>query len=126
MPALMGPAMTPPREPCWSAAVRFQTLGRQCGPTIVVGAIASAPVGAAAVGLLGVVVGRVRGGDFPGEVRVVHGGLPHVYIAYAAEPLSVGTQVLVINDRGGRRIDVEVWTMSGQDVVDVAGQPEGP
>ena len=57
---------------------------------------------------------------------MVHDGLPHVYIAYAVEPLSIGTRVLVINDRGARRIDVEVWTMPGQDVVDVAGQPEGP
>lgn len=83
-------------------------------------------MGAAAIGLLGVVVGRIRGGDFPGEVRVVHGGLPHVYIAYAVEPLAVGTQVLVINDRGARRIDVEVWNMSGQDVEDVSGQPGRP
>ncbi|MDX6432355.1 MAG: hypothetical protein QOE54_4721 [Streptosporangiaceae bacterium] len=83
-------------------------------------------VGVAAVGLMGVVVIRVRGGDQPGEVRVVHGGLPHVYIAYAEEPLPVGSQVLVINDRGARRVDVEPWNMPGQDVVDVAGQPGRP
>lgn len=82
-------------------------------------------MGSAAVGLLGVVVGRVRGGNFPGEVRVAHGGLPHVYIAYAALPLTVGTQVLVVNDRGARSVDVEEWTMPGQDVVDAAGRPKG-
>jgi hypothetical protein len=82
-------------------------------------------VGAAAVGLLGVVISRVRGGDAPGEVRVVHGGLPHVYIAYAGDPLAVGTQVLVINDRGGRQVDVEVWSLPGQDVADVPGRTGG-
>jgi hypothetical protein len=71
-------------------------------------------------------VSRVRGGEQPGEVRVVHGGLPHVYIAYADEPVPVGTPVLVINDRGTRRVDVEVWNMPGQDVTDVAGQPGRP
>lgn len=79
-------------------------------------------MGAAAVGLLGVVISRVRGGEAPGEVRVVHGGLPHAYIAYASDPLAVGTQVLVINDRGGRQVDVEVWSMPGQDVTDAAGR----
>jgi hypothetical protein len=79
-------------------------------------------VGAVAVGLLGVVISRVRGGEAPGEVRVVHGGLPHVYIAYAPEPVAVGTQVLVVNDRGGRQVDVEVWSLPGQDVTDVAGR----
>jgi len=90
-----------------------------CGATV-------APVGAAAVGRLGVVVSRVRGGDAPGEVRVVHGGLPQVYIAYAVETLPVGTQVLVIHDRGERRVDVEVWDLPGQDVLGGVGQPRRP
>jgi membrane protein implicated in regulation of membrane protease activity len=66
---------------------------------------------ATAVGLVGIVVSRVRGGRQPGEVRVVHGGIPHAYIAYAATPLAVGEQVLVINSRGARQVDVEPWTM---------------
>lgn len=70
-------------------------------------------MGAAAVGLLGVVVNRIRGGAGPGEVRVVHGGLPHVYIAYAEVPLPVGAEVLVINDRGARSVDVEAWELPG-------------
>lgn len=75
---------------------------------------------------MGVVVSRIRGGERPGEVRVVHGGLPHAYIAYAEEPLAIGAQVLVINDRGARRVDVELWNMPGQDVVGVAGEPGRP
>lgn len=80
----------------------------------------------AAVGLMGIVVGRVRGGAQPGEVRVVHGGLPHAYIAYAEQLIPVGAQVLVINDRGARQIDVEPWNMPGLDAVGAAGEPERP
>lgn len=72
-----------------------------------------------AVGLIGMVVGRVRGGNQPGEVRVVHGGLPHTYIAYCGQPLAVGAQVLVINSRGARQVDVEPWTVPGPDAAGV-------
>jgi membrane protein implicated in regulation of membrane protease activity len=64
---------------------------------------------AGATGRLGVVVHRIRGGEAPGEVRVVHDGMAHDYLAYCTEPLPVGQHVLVINDRGARRIDVEPW-----------------
>jgi hypothetical protein len=74
------------------------------------------------VGKVGRVLVRIRGGDAPGEVRVVHDGMQHAYIAYADEPLSVGAQVLVINSRGARRIDVEPWNMPNSGVVDTAGE----
>jgi membrane protein implicated in regulation of membrane protease activity len=61
------------------------------------------------VGKVGVVVTAVRGGDRPGEIRVVVQGTPHHYLAYAAEPLPAGTQVLVIHFRGTRQVDVEPW-----------------
>jgi hypothetical protein len=61
------------------------------------------------VGKTGRVCAAVRGGDLPGEVRVVVEGLPHYYIAYCVKPLAVGTYVLVINARGSRRVDVEPW-----------------
>src|SRR5690348_10545704 len=48
------------------------------------------------VGQTGTVVTRIRGQQGPGEVRVVHRGVPHTFIAYAAEPLPVGLPVLVI------------------------------
>ena len=73
---------------------------------------------------MGVVVSRVRGGAQPGEVRVVHGGIAHAYIAYSDEPIVMGTQVLVINSRGARQVDVEPWTMPGLDATGVAGEPE--
>lgn len=80
---------------------------------------------ATAVGLMGIVVSRVRGGDQPGEVRVVHGGLPHAYIAYSSEPIPVGRQVLVIYSRGARQIEVEPWEMPGLDTTGSAHGPEG-
>jgi hypothetical protein len=61
------------------------------------------------VGALGTVHLRVRGGERAGEVRVVVEGLPHYYLAYCTHPIEVGKQVLVINDRGGRQVDVELW-----------------
>ncbi|MFC5007358.1 hypothetical protein ACFPIJ_57305 [Dactylosporangium cerinum] len=66
--------------------------------------------GQSLVGKVGVVVTAVRGGDRPGEVRVVVQGTPHHYLAYAAEPLPPGTQVLVIHFRGTRQVDVEPWS----------------
>lgn len=65
------------------------------------------------VGKVGLVTLRVRGGPLPGEVRVVVQGIPHYYIAYCGQALAVGAQVLVINNRGGRQVDVEPWQHPG-------------
>lgn len=75
---------------------------------------------------MGTVVTRIRGGEQPGEVRVVHAGLAHTYIAYADTALPVGAHVLVINDRGARRIDVEPWDMPVMDAAGAAGEPRRP
>ncbi|MCW2778630.1 MAG: hypothetical protein JWN17_2355 [Frankiales bacterium] len=64
----------------------------------------------ALVGQTGVVVSRVRGGEAPGEVRLVLRGLPSVVLAYADRPLPVGAHVLVVLDRGSRRVDVCAWS----------------
>jgi membrane protein implicated in regulation of membrane protease activity len=61
------------------------------------------------VGRTGVVTTRVRGGELPGEVKVVVAGLPHYYVAYCTQGLPAGATVLVINSRGARQIDVEPW-----------------
>jgi hypothetical protein len=70
-------------------------------------------VGRPTVGLVGKVVHRIRGGDLPGEVRVVQDGLPHVYIAFSAAPIPLGGEVLIIADRGSRQVDVEPWPLTG-------------
>ena len=64
------------------------------------------------VGKTGVVNTAIRGGEKPGEARVVIEGLPHYYIAYCRTALAAGTAILVINNRGQRRIDVEPWAAS--------------
>ena len=61
------------------------------------------------VGRTGTVVTGIRGGDLPGEVRIVVAGIAHYYLAYAATALPAGTDVLVINNRGARQVDVEPW-----------------
>ncbi len=76
--------------------------------------------GQALVGKLGVVVTAVGGGDRAGEIRVVVAGIPHHYLAYAAEPIPVGTHVLVIHFRGARQVDVEPWSPMPRDH-DVSG-----
>jgi hypothetical protein len=66
--------------------------------------------GKALVGKVGVVTTAVRGGDRAGEIRVVAEGVPHHYLAYAAEPIPVGAHALVIYYRGARQVDVEPWS----------------
>jgi hypothetical protein len=70
------------------------------------------------VGRTGVVTIAVRGGAKPGEVRVVVEGIPHHYIAYCIRAMHVGAQVLVINSRGQRQVDVEPWGSSAAMITD--------
>lgn len=77
------------------------------------------------VGKVGQVVSPVRGGELPGEVRVVIEGIPHYYLAYCAITLDTGSSVLVINNRGSRQIDVEPWSQSLPDVDGGVSETEG-
>ncbi len=65
------------------------------------------------VGKVGLVTVRVRGGELPGEIRLVVQGIPHYYIAYCGRALAVGEHVLVVNSRGARQLDVEPWQQPG-------------
>ena len=65
------------------------------------------------VGQTGTVVSRIREGRRAGEVRVVDRGVPHTYLAYAAEPMEVGTPVLVIAMLGPGTVEVERWDILG-------------
>jgi hypothetical protein len=71
------------------------------------------------VGRVGTVCVGVRGGDRPGEVRVVVEGLPHFYIAFCSQTVPEGRQVLIINSRGSRQLDVEPWEQAGTGIDDV-------
>ena len=82
--------------------------------------------GQALVGKIGTVIIAVRGGSRPGEVRIVGGGIAHYYLAYAATAIPVGAEVLVINNRGGRQVDVEPWPrlpVDGGSTGDAEGSP---
>jgi membrane protein implicated in regulation of membrane protease activity len=61
------------------------------------------------VGRIGTVVSAIRGGQRAGEVRVVVEGLAHYYLAFAAQAVPAGAEVLIINNRGARQVDVEPW-----------------
>jgi membrane protein implicated in regulation of membrane protease activity len=76
------------------------------------------------VGRVGTVVHAVRGGPRPGEVRVVVAGIAHYYIAYAVSAIPVGAEVLVINSRGARQVDVEPWpSLAAGAASDTEGSP---
>ncbi|WP_436533482.1 hypothetical protein [Actinoplanes sp. HUAS TT8] len=61
------------------------------------------------VGRIGTVIIPIRGGERAGEVRLLVAGIAHYYLAFAAGPVRAGADVLVINNRGSRQIDVEPW-----------------
>jgi hypothetical protein len=77
------------------------------------------------VGKVGSVIQAVRGGDLPGEVRLAIGGFMHYYIAYAQSPIPSGADVLIINNRGARSVDVEPWPHQPTDTDDARRKPEG-
>lgn len=82
---------------------------------------------ASLIGQVGTVCSTVRGGDRPGEVRVVVAGLPHYYLAYSPSAVAIGQHVLIINSRGPRMVDVEPWSMQRYGAQDGYGlaQPQG-
>ena len=62
-----------------------------------------------AIGTVGVITVATRGQAGPGEVRIrIRGGREN-FIAWSETPLPVGTTVLVIDNRGGRTVDVTEW-----------------
>jgi membrane protein implicated in regulation of membrane protease activity len=61
------------------------------------------------VGRVGSLVVATRGGAGPGEVLLSVRGSSEAYLAWSAEPLPRGTEVLVIDTRGTRTVVVEPW-----------------
>jgi hypothetical protein len=62
-----------------------------------------------AIGCIGVITLATRGAAGPGEVQVGIRGGSESFIAWSPEPLAKGTTVLVIEERGGRQVDVSEW-----------------
>jgi membrane protein implicated in regulation of membrane protease activity len=104
-------------------AISVSTVVRSVSVNSTVACTISIVRGDALVGRIGRVVIAVRGGMRPGEVRVVVEGIAHYYIAYAATPIPAGAEVLVINHRGARQVDVEPWPTMPEDG-SVPGDPE--
>lgn len=65
----------------------------------------------ALVGKVGEVVVRIEGAAGPGEVSLLVDGMRERYFAHAPEEVPIGRRVLVVQDRGDRNVDVELWTL---------------
>ncbi|PWI41059.1 hypothetical protein [Streptomyces sp. ICBB 8177] len=63
----------------------------------------------AVVGCAGVLLIGTRGADGPGEVLVRVRGGSEAFLAWSAEPLPKGANVLVVESRGTRQVDVIEW-----------------
>ncbi|MDT7763764.1 MAG: hypothetical protein QOC63_3184 [Mycobacterium sp.] len=62
------------------------------------------------IGCLGPLIVATRGAEGAGEVLLNVRGTKEAYLAWSEEPLPKGTEVLVIDTRGPRTVDVEAWT----------------
>jgi hypothetical protein len=63
----------------------------------------------AAIGCVGVLTVATRGRGGPGEVLVKIRGGSEAYLAWSDAPIRRGTNVLVIDSRGTRTVDVIEW-----------------
>jgi hypothetical protein len=66
--------------------------------------------GFSVVGLVGVLVVATRGRAGPGEVLLRVRGGSETYLAWSERPLPKGAQVLVVEARAARTLDVVPWT----------------
>lgn len=64
----------------------------------------------AVIGRTGVLVIGTRGDAGPGEVLVRVRGGTETFMAWSVEHLPRGTNVLVVESRGTRQVDVIEWT----------------
>lgn len=63
----------------------------------------------AVIGCIGTLTIGTRGSAGPGEVLVRIRGGSEAFLAWSTEALPKGTQVLVIESRGTRQVDVVEW-----------------
>jgi len=63
-----------------------------------------------AIGTVGRLTVATRGELGPGEVLLPIRGGTETYLAYSEQPLDRGTQVLVVEAHGTRRVTVIAWT----------------
>lgn len=72
----------------------------------------------AVIGRTGELLVATRGPAGPGEVLVRVRGGTEAFLAWSDEPLAKGSQVLVVDSRGSRQVDVIAWA-------DPLGMPGG-
>jgi hypothetical protein len=72
----------------------------------------------AVVGCLGVLTIATRGAAGPGEAHVKVRGGSETFMAWSDEPLPRGTDILVIESRGTRTVDVVRWPETVVDPLD--------
>lgn len=65
------------------------------------------------VGCVGSLTVATRGPEGAGEVLVTVRGSRETYLAWSQQPLPRGTEVLVIDVRGARTVQVEPWIAWG-------------
>ncbi|MBC2638121.1 MULTISPECIES: hypothetical protein [unclassified Rhodococcus (in: high G+C Gram-positive bacteria)] len=65
------------------------------------------------IGCVGSLTVATRGPDGAGEVLVTVRGSREAYLAWSEEPLPRGTEVLVVDVRGARTVQVESWMALG-------------
>ena len=76
--------------------------------------VSTGGAGSDLVGRTGLVTVRVPGGDLVGEVAVrMDDGSVERVLAHCPAALPTGAEVLVVNYRGPRRVDVEPWLLGG-------------
>jgi hypothetical protein len=63
----------------------------------------------AVIGCTGRLLIATRGTAGPGEVLVRVRGGTEAFLAWSDEPLAEGSQVLVVDSRGSRQVDVIAW-----------------
>jgi hypothetical protein len=61
------------------------------------------------IGCVGPLIVATRGHEGAGEVLLNLRGAREAYLAWSDEPLPRGTEVLVIDVRGPRTVQVEAW-----------------
>lgn len=61
------------------------------------------------IGCVGSVIVATRGHEGAGEVLLTVRGSKEAYLAWSDTPLPRGTEVLVIDVRGARTVQVEPW-----------------
>jgi membrane protein implicated in regulation of membrane protease activity len=62
------------------------------------------------IGCVGPLIVATRGIEGAGEVLLNVRGSKEAYLAWSKEPLPRGTEVLVIDNRGPRTVEVESWS----------------